>query len=55
VPGYPVVPLIFIGSVIYLLANGFINPASRWMTISVFGVLLAGVPVYYLTVGRRSR
>ena len=55
VPGYPVVPLIFIVSVIYLLANGFINPASRWMTISVFGVLLAGVPVYYLTVGRRAK
>ncbi len=55
VPGYPVVPLIFIVSVIYLLANGFINPASRWMTVSVFGVLLAGVPVYYMTVGRRSK
>ncbi len=55
VPGYPVVPLIFIMSVIYLLANGFINPESRWMTVSVFGVLLAGVPVYYLTVGRRAR
>lgn len=53
VPLYPVVPLLFVVSVIYLLANGFINPASRWMTISVFGVLLAGVPVYYLTVGRR--
>ncbi len=54
VPGYPVVPLLFVGSVIYLLGNGFINPESRWMTVSVFGVLLAGVPVYYLTVGRRS-
>lgn len=54
VPGYPVVPLLFVGSVIYLLANGFVNPASRWMTASVFGVLLTGVPVYYLTVGRRA-
>ncbi len=53
VPLYPVVPLLFVVSVIYLLANGFINPASRWMTVSVFGVLLAGIPVYYLTVGRR--
>jgi len=53
VPGYPVVPLLFVASVIYLLVNGFVNPESRWMTISVFGVLLAGVPVYYLTVGRR--
>lgn len=53
VPLYPAVPLLFVVSVIYLLANGFVNPASRWMTVSVFGVLLAGVPVYYLTVGRR--
>lgn len=55
VPGYPVVPLLFVGSVIYLLANGFLNPASRWMTVGVFGILLTGVPVYYLTVGRRVR
>ena len=54
VPGYPVVPLLFVVSVIYLLANGFLNPESRWMTVSVFAVLLAGVPVYYLTVGRRA-
>jgi amino acid transporter len=53
VPLYPVVPLLFVVSVIYLLANGFINPDSRWMTIGVFGVLLAGTPIYYLTVGRR--
>jgi amino acid transporter len=53
VPGYPLVPALFVVSVIYLLANGFINPASRWTTIAVFGVLLTGVPVYYLTVGRR--
>jgi amino acid transporter len=52
VPGYPVVPLLFVVSVVYLLANGFINPASRWMTVGVFTVLLAGTPVYYLTVGR---
>jgi amino acid transporter len=53
VPGYPVVPLLFVVSVVYLLANGFVNPESRWMTIGVFAVLLAGTPVYYLTVGRR--
>ena len=53
VPFYPVVPLLFVVSVVYLLANGFINPASRWMTIGVFAVLLAGAPVYYLTVGRQ--
>jgi amino acid transporter len=53
VPFYPLVPLLFVASVLYLIANGFINPESRWLTVTVFGVLLAGVPVYYLTVGRR--
>ena len=53
VPGYPVVPLLFVASVVYLLANGFVNPDSRWMTAGVFAMLLTGVPVYYLTVGRR--
>jgi amino acid transporter len=55
VPGYPVVPLLFVVSVIYLLVNGFWNPDSRWTTASVFGVLLAGIPVYYMTVGRKAR
>lgn len=54
VPGYPVVPLLFVASVVYLLANGFVNPGSRWMTVGVFAVLLAGAPVFYLTVGRRN-
>ncbi len=52
VPLYPVVPAIFIASSIFLLGNAIVDESSRWGTIAVLGVILAGVPVYYLTVGR---
>ena len=55
VPGYPVVPMLFILSTIYLLANALIDPASRWPTAAVLGTILVGIPVYYTTVGRRGR
>lgn len=54
VPFYPVVPLIFMVAVLYLLGNALVNPGSRWQTLGVLGVCLAGTPVYYLTVGRRK-
>lgn len=53
-PGYPVVPALFILSVIYLLANALIDERSRMGTAAVLGVILVGVPVYYFTVGRRA-
>ena len=53
-PGYPFVPLLFILATIYLLANGIIDPSSRWPTLAVMGVTLLGIPLYYLTVGRRA-
>lgn len=53
VPGYPVVPLLFVFSTIYLLANAIIDPSSRWGTLAVLATILVGIPVYYLTVGRR--
>jgi amino acid transporter len=52
VPGYPVVPLLFMAAVLYLLLNALIDPGSRWPTAAVLATCLAGVPVYYLTVGR---
>jgi len=52
-PGYPVVPLVFMAAVLYLLGNALIQPSSRMTTLAVFGVCLAGIPVYYLTVGRK--
>jgi amino acid transporter len=54
VPLYPVVPVLFIVSVLYLLGNAIVQESSRMSTLAVLGVLLLGIPVYYLTVGRRS-
>ena len=53
VPLYPVVPALFILSTVMLLANAIIDPSSRWQTLGVIGGILAGIPVYYMTVARR--
>ncbi len=53
VPLYPFVPLLFIASVLYLLGNAVVQPDSRWSTLGVLGVVALGVPVYYLTVGKK--
>lgn len=50
--GYPVVPAIFLVSVAYLLINQLVDPSSRMWAAGIFAVLLAGIPVYKLTVGR---
>jgi APA family basic amino acid/polyamine antiporter len=55
VPGYPIVPAIFLLSAVYLVLNGLIEPASRWPTAAVFGASLLGIPVYWLTFGRAAR
>jgi basic amino acid/polyamine antiporter, APA family len=51
-PGYPVVPLLFVLSTIYLLVNALIDPSSRGATALTLGIVAVGIPVYYLTVGR---
>ena len=51
-PLYPLIPSLFVLATIYLLANAIIDEGSRWPTLAVLGVILAGVPMYYLTVGR---
>ncbi len=55
VPLYPLVPLLFIVSVLYLLGNAIVQESSRMSTLAVLGVLLLGIPVYYATVGRSKR
>jgi hypothetical protein len=49
VPGYPVVPDIFIVATILLLGNAIIDSSSRIPTLAVLGVILLGIPVYYAT------
>ena len=53
VPLYPLVPALFILATIFLLVNALIDPSSRWGTVGVLAGILLGIPVYYLTVGRR--
>ncbi|GAC1482696.1 MAG: amino acid permease [Gemmatimonadaceae bacterium] len=48
VPGYPVVPAIFIAATILLLGNAVLDAASRVPTLAVLGVILLGIPVYLL-------
>jgi len=52
-PGYPVVPILFILATLFLLGNAILDPSSRVGTLAVLGVILLGIPVFYLTVGRR--
>jgi amino acid transporter len=48
VPGYPVVPALFVLATLYLLGSALADPGSRWPTVAVLAVTLAGVPVYYV-------
>ena len=54
-PLYPIVPAMFILATCFLLGNAIIDPSSRWPTLAVMGIILLGIPVYYLTVGRTDR
>jgi APA family basic amino acid/polyamine antiporter len=46
VPGYPVVPLVFIVGVGFLVGNAFVSD-PLWTGLT-FGVVLLGAPVYYV-------
>ena len=52
VPGYPVVPAIFIAATILLLGNAILDPSSRVATLAVLGVILLGIPIFFLTKTR---
>jgi amino acid transporter len=45
VPGYPVLPAVFIVAVAYLVGNALVT--DRLWTSVTFGIVLAGIPVYY--------
>jgi APA family basic amino acid/polyamine antiporter/L-type amino acid transporter 9 len=49
-----VVPTIFIVATVLLLGNAIVDPASRLPTLAVIGVILLGIPVFYLTKTGRS-
>ena len=54
VPGYPVVPLLFIASTVALLANAILDRSSRWATLGVLTAVLAGLPVFELMGAARK-
>jgi amino acid transporter len=54
VPGYPVIPALFVLATTFLIVNAIADPTSRWATVAVFGTVLLGVPVYLLTVKKYS-
>jgi APA family basic amino acid/polyamine antiporter len=45
VPGYPVLPAVFIAGVAYLVGNALLTD-PLWTSVT-FAIVLAGVPVYY--------
>jgi APA family basic amino acid/polyamine antiporter len=53
VPLYPMVPALFLLSTVFLLTNALVDPSERWWTVGIFAAIAVGVPVYYLTVGKR--
>jgi APA family basic amino acid/polyamine antiporter len=53
VPGYPVVPIVFIVATILLLGNAIIDPTSRVPTLIVLGVILLGIPIFFVTKRER--
>jgi APA family basic amino acid/polyamine antiporter len=52
VPGYPVVPALFIAAVVYLVGNALL--ADPVWTGVTFAAVLAGVPVYYAVFERET-
>jgi basic amino acid/polyamine antiporter, APA family len=46
VPGYPIVPAVFVAAVVYLVTNALISDPV-WTGVT-FGIVLAGIPVYYV-------
>jgi basic amino acid/polyamine antiporter, APA family len=53
VVGYPVVPAVFILSVIGFVVNALVNDTMN--TSVTFALILAGIPVYYVAFGDRRR
>jgi APA family basic amino acid/polyamine antiporter len=52
-PLYPLTPIVFVLAIAYLLGNALLDPSSRGPTLAIFGVIALGIPIYFMTVGRR--
>jgi amino acid transporter len=52
VPGYPVVPAVFVAAVIYLVGNAVVSDPV-WTGVT-FAIVLAGLPVYYAVFAKNK-
>ncbi len=52
VPGYPIVPAIFIAACVYLVVSALIGD-PLWTSVTL-GIILVGVPVYYAVFAKRG-
>lgn len=52
-PLYPATPLLFVVSTLFLLVNSLVQESSRKPTVITLGLVLVGIPVYYMTFGRK--
>src|SRR4051812_6677773 len=53
-PLYPLTPILFCLAILYLLVNQLMDPGARVPTLVVFGIILAGLPIYYLSGARKQ-
>jgi len=52
VPGYPIVPAVFIAACVYLVASALVGD-PLWTSVTL-GIVLAGVPVYLVVFRSRD-
>ena len=53
-PLYPLTPLLFVASTLFLLVNSLVDADSRLPTLITLGILVVGAPIYYGTIARRG-
>jgi APA family basic amino acid/polyamine antiporter len=53
-PLYPLTPILFCSAIVLLLGTQLMDAGARTPTLAVFAVILAGVPLYYLTGSTRA-
>ncbi|MDR3689735.1 MAG: amino acid permease [Fimbriimonas sp.] len=53
-PFFPVTPILFIASTLFLLGNSLIDADSRIPTLITLGILVAGAPIYAIAFSRKS-
>lgn len=53
-PLYPLTPVLFIASTLFLLGNSLLDSSSRIPSLIVLGLLAIGAPIYRMTIGRQA-